>query len=159
MPGRFEGRRQPFTVLVDCPIDSLDNVPSARASRRVIVVFGCGGDRDRAMRPLMGEIAGRLADVAVVTSDNPRSEAPEAIVAEVAEGVAQSAGPDGFLVEVDRRAAIRAALAMAGPGDTVLLAGKGHEHGARSCRGGTPSTTAWSPPGAQGALVGVIPLP
>jgi UDP-N-acetylmuramoyl-L-alanyl-D-glutamate--2,6-diaminopimelate ligase len=95
----------------------------------VIVVFGCGGDRDRAKRPLMGEIAGRLADVAVVTSDNPRSEAPEAIVAEVAEGVAQSAGPDGFLVEVDRRAAIRAALAMAGPGDTVLLAGKGHEQG------------------------------
>ena len=136
VPGRFErvDAGQPFTVLVDYAHtpDSLDNL--LRAARavtggRVIVVFGCGGDRDRAKRPLMGEIAGRLADVAVVTSDNPRSEAPEAIVAEVAEGVAHSAGPGGFLVEVDRRAAIRAALAMAGPGDAVLLAGKGHEQG------------------------------
>jgi UDP-N-acetylmuramoyl-L-alanyl-D-glutamate--2,6-diaminopimelate ligase len=93
------------------------------------VVFGCGGDRDRAKRPLMGEIAGRLADVAVVTSDNPRSEDPAAIVAQVAEGVARATGPDGFLVEVDRRTAIRAALAMAGPGDAVLVAGKGHEQG------------------------------
>ena len=92
----------------------------------MIVVFGCGG-RDRAKRPLMGEIAGRLADVAVVTSDNPAPSAPEAIVDQVAEGVAP--GQDGFLVEVDRRAAIRAALAMAGPGDAVLLAGKGHEQG------------------------------
>ena len=136
VPGRFErvDAGQPFTVLVDYAHtpDSLDNL--LRAARavtggRVIVVFGCGGDRDRAKRPLMGEIAGRLADVAVVTSDNPRSEAPEAIVAQVAEGVARSAGPDGFLVEVDRRAAIRAALAMAGPGDAVLVAGKGHEQG------------------------------
>ncbi|MFL6298130.1 MAG: UDP-N-acetylmuramoyl-L-alanyl-D-glutamate--2,6-diaminopimelate ligase [Actinomycetes bacterium] len=136
VPGRFErvDAGQPFTVLVDYAHtpDSLDNL--LRAARavtggRVIVVFGCGGDRDRAKRPLMGEIAGRLADMAVVTSDNPRSEDPEAIVAQVAEGVAHTAGPDGFLVEVDRRAAIRAALAMAGPGDAVLLAGKGHEQG------------------------------
>jgi UDP-N-acetylmuramoyl-L-alanyl-D-glutamate--2,6-diaminopimelate ligase len=136
VPGRFErvDAGQPFTVLVDYAHtpDSLDNL--LRAARavtggRVIVVFGCGGDRDRAKRPLMGEIAGRLADMAVVTSDNPRSEDPEAIVAQVAEGVAHTAGPDGFLVEVDRRAAIRAALAMAGLGDAVLLAGKGHEQG------------------------------
>ncbi|HEV2825754.1 MAG TPA: UDP-N-acetylmuramoyl-L-alanyl-D-glutamate--2,6-diaminopimelate ligase [Actinomycetota bacterium] len=136
VPGRFErvDAGQPFTVLVDYAHtpDSLDNL--LRAARavtggRVIVVFGCGGDRDRAKRPLMGEIAGRLADVAVVTSGNPRSEAPEAIVAQGAEGVAGSAGPDGFLVEIDRRAAIRAALAMAGPGDAVLVAGKGHEQG------------------------------
>jgi UDP-N-acetylmuramoyl-L-alanyl-D-glutamate--2,6-diaminopimelate ligase len=136
VPGRFErvDAGQPFTVLVDYAHtpDSLDNL--LRAARavtggRVIVVFGCGGDRDRAKRPLMGEIAGRLADMAVVTSDNPRSEDPEAIVAQVAEGVARAAGPHGFLVEVDRRAAIRAALAMAGPGDAVLLAGKGHEQG------------------------------
>jgi UDP-N-acetylmuramoyl-L-alanyl-D-glutamate--2,6-diaminopimelate ligase len=136
VPGRFErvDAGQPFTVLVDYAHtpDSLDNL--LRAARavtggRVIVVFGCGGDRDRAKRPLMGEIAGRLADMAVVTSDNPRSEAPEAIVDQVAEGVARAAGPGGFLVEVDRRAAIRAALAMAGPGDAVLLAGKGHEQG------------------------------
>src|SRR5829696_9146468 len=113
VPGRFErvDAGQPFT------------------GGRVIVVFGCGGDRDRARRPLMGEIAGRLADVAVVTSDNPRSEDPAAILAQVAEGVGRATGPDGFLVEVDRRAAIRAALAMAGPGDAVLLAGKGHEQG------------------------------
>ena len=136
VPGRFErvDAGQPFTVLVDYAHtpDSLDNL--LRAARavtggRVIVVFGCGGDRDRAKRPLMGEIAGRLADVAVVTSDNPRSEDPEAIVAQVAEGVARATGPGRFLVEVDRRAAIRAALAMAGPGDAVLLAGKGHEQG------------------------------
>jgi len=136
VPGRFErvDAGQPFTVLVDYAHtpDSLDNL--LRAARavtggRVIVVFGCGGDRDRAKRPIMGEIAGRLADVAVVTSDNPRSEAPETIVAQVAEGVAQSPPSGGFLVEVDRRAAIRAALAMAGPGDAVLLAGKGHEQG------------------------------
>ena len=136
VPGRFErvDAGQPFTVLVDYAHtpDSLDNL--LRAARavtqgRVIVVFGCGGDRDRAKRPLMGEIAGRLADLAVVTSDNPRSEDPAAIVAQVAEGVARGAGPGGFLVEVDRRAAIRAALALAGPGDAVLLAGKGHEQG------------------------------
>jgi UDP-N-acetylmuramoyl-L-alanyl-D-glutamate--2,6-diaminopimelate ligase len=135
VPGRFErvDAGQPFTVLVDYAHtpDSLENL--LRAARavtggRVIVVFGCGGDRDRAKRPLMGEIAGRLADVAVVTSDNPRSEPPEAIVAQVAEGVARSA-PGGVHVEVDRRAAIRAALAMAEPGDAVLVAGKGHEQG------------------------------
>jgi UDP-N-acetylmuramoyl-L-alanyl-D-glutamate--2,6-diaminopimelate ligase len=135
VPGRFErvDAGQPFTVLVDYAHtpDSLENV--LRAARavtggRVIVVFGCGGDRDRGKRPLMGEIAGRLADVAVVTSDNPRSEPPEAIVAQVADGVARVA-PDRLQVEVDRRAAIRAALAMAAPGDAVLVAGKGHEQG------------------------------
>jgi UDP-N-acetylmuramoyl-L-alanyl-D-glutamate--2,6-diaminopimelate ligase len=135
VPGRFErvDAGQPFTVLVDYAHtpDSLDNL--LRAARavtggRVIVVFGCGGDRDRSKRPLMGEIAGRLADVAVVTSDNPRSEPPESIVAQVASGVARVA-PDRLHVEVDRRAAIRAALAMAEPGDAVLVAGKGHEQG------------------------------
>jgi UDP-N-acetylmuramoyl-L-alanyl-D-glutamate--2,6-diaminopimelate ligase len=136
VPGRFErvDAGQPFTVLVDYAHtpDSLDNLlRAARAvtAGRVLVVFGCGGDRDRAKRPVMGEIAGRLADLAVVTSDNPRSEPPEAIVDQVAAGVARSAGPDRFLVEVDRRAAIRAALAAARPGDAVLLAGKGHEQG------------------------------
>jgi UDP-N-acetylmuramoyl-L-alanyl-D-glutamate--2,6-diaminopimelate ligase len=136
VPGRFErvDAGQPFTVLVDYAHtpDSLDNLlRAARAvtAGRVIVVFGCGGDRDRAKRPLMGEIAGRLADLAVVTSDNPRSEPPEAIVAQVAEGAARGAGPDGFQVQVDRRAAIRSALAQAGPGDAVLIAGKGHEQG------------------------------
>jgi len=136
VPGRFErvDAGQPFTVLVDYAHtpDSLDNVlRAARAvtEQRLIVVFGCGGDRDRAKRPLMGEIAGRLADVAIVTSDNPRSEPPEAIVAEVAEGVRRTAAPGAWAVEVDRRAAIRQALAAAGPGDAVLVAGKGHEQG------------------------------
>ncbi|HEV3498473.1 MAG TPA: cyanophycin synthetase, partial [Actinomycetes bacterium] len=112
--------------------DALEQVLRAArelASGRLIVVVGAGGDRDRGKRPLMGEIGARLADVAIVTCDNPRSEPPEAIVAQVAEGVAAGAGPDGFLVEVDRRTAIRAALAMAQPGDAVLLAGKGHEQG------------------------------
>ena len=136
VPGRFErvDQGQAFTVLVDYAHtpDSLENV--LRAARavsdgRLLVVFGCGGDRDRAKRPLMGEIAGKLADVAVVTSDNPRSEPPESIVAQIAEGVRRSAGPDRYLVEIDRRAAIRATLAMAEPGDVVIIAGKGHEQG------------------------------
>jgi len=136
VPGRFErvDAGQAFTVLVDYAHtpDSLSSVlRAARAvtAGRLLVVFGCGGDRDRAKRPLMGEIAGKLADVAVVTSDNPRSEPPEAIVAQIVEGVRRSAGPDRYHVEVDRRAAIRAALALARPGDAVIIAGKGHEQG------------------------------
>jgi UDP-N-acetylmuramoyl-L-alanyl-D-glutamate--2,6-diaminopimelate ligase len=136
VPGRFErvDLGQPFTVLVDYAHtpDSLDNVlRAARAvsEKRVIVVFGCGGDRDRAKRPLMGAIAGRLADLVVVTSDNPRSERPEAIVDEVVAGVRRSAEPDAWWATVDRRAAIAEALAAAGPGDAVVIAGKGHEQG------------------------------
>jgi UDP-N-acetylmuramoyl-L-alanyl-D-glutamate--2,6-diaminopimelate ligase len=91
---------------------------------RVLVVFGCGGERDRAKRPLMGEVATRLADVAVLTSDNPRSEDPAGIIEEVLAGVGR---PEVLTVEPDRRAAIRLALAAAAPGDVVLLAGKGHE--------------------------------
>ncbi|HKE98551.1 MAG TPA: UDP-N-acetylmuramoyl-L-alanyl-D-glutamate--2,6-diaminopimelate ligase [Actinomycetes bacterium] len=136
VPGRLErvDAGRPYSVLVDYAHtpDSLDS--SLRAARaaapgRVLVVFGCGGDRDRGKRPLMGEIAARLADVAVITSDNPRSEDPGAIVAEVAEGARRAGGPGRWLVEVDRRAAIRQALALAGPGDVVLIAGKGHEQG------------------------------
>ncbi len=107
--------------------DSLENVLRAAreiGERRLVCVFGCGGDRDRGKRPLMGEIAARLADRAIVTSDNPRSEPPEAIVAEILAG----AGP-GAEAEVDRRAAIGAAIAEAGPGDVVVIAGKGHEQG------------------------------
>ena len=108
--------------------DSLENVLRAArplAEGRVICVFGAGGDRDRGKRPLMGEIAARLADLAIVTSDNPRSEDPEAIVEEVA------AGARGGHVEreVDRRAAIARAVAAARPGDIVVIAGKGHEQG------------------------------
>ena len=137
VPGRFEpvDVGQPFAVLVDYAHtpDSLDNVlRSARdvTEGRMICVFGCGGDRDRDKRPLMGEIAARLADLAIVTSDNPRSEDPEAIVAEIVAGI--EAAPDAKAeveVEVDRRMAIAHAIAAARPADTVLIAGKGHEQG------------------------------
>ena len=108
--------------------DSLENV--LRAAReltggRVICVFGAGGDRDRGKRPLMGEIAARLADVAIVTSDNPRSEDPEAILDEIVAG----AGDAAFEREVDRRRAIARAVELAAPGDVVVIAGKGHEQG------------------------------
>jgi UDP-N-acetylmuramoyl-L-alanyl-D-glutamate--2,6-diaminopimelate ligase len=136
VPGRFErvDAGQPFTVLVDYAHtpDSLENVlQAARAvtGGRVIAVFGCGGDRDRAKRPLMGEIAAKLADHTVVTSDNPRSERPEAIVAQILDGVRRSAVPDRYQAEVDRRAAIRLALGLARAGDAVIIAGKGHEQG------------------------------
>jgi UDP-N-acetylmuramoyl-L-alanyl-D-glutamate--2,6-diaminopimelate ligase len=131
VPGRFESvdLGQPFTVIVDYSHkpDALEKVlRTARdlARNRVICVFGCGGDRDRAKRPLMGRIAGELSDVAIVTSDNPRSEDPEAIIAEVVEG----AGPAAE-VEPDRAAAIERALGIAAAGDIVVIAGKGHEQG------------------------------
>jgi UDP-N-acetylmuramoyl-L-alanyl-D-glutamate--2,6-diaminopimelate ligase len=132
VPGRFEpvDEGQPFTVVVDYAHKpgALENVlVSARAitGGRVIVVFGAGGDRDRAKRPLMGEIGARLADLAIITSDNPRSEDPEAIVREVAAGVREG----DTELEVDRRAAIGRAVGLARPGDIVVIAGKGHEQG------------------------------
>jgi UDP-N-acetylmuramoyl-L-alanyl-D-glutamate--2,6-diaminopimelate ligase len=133
VPGRFEpvDEGQPFTVLVDYAHtpDSLDNV--LRAARlltggRLICVFGCGGDRDREKRPRMGRIGAELSDVCVVTSDNPRSEDPEAIIAEILEGIPERGRVE---VEPDRRAAIALALDAARPGDTVVIAGKGHEQG------------------------------
>ena len=131
VPGRFESveEGQPFAVLVDYAHtpDSLENVLRAArplASGRLHVVFGCGGDRDRGKRPLMGEIARRLADRVIVTSDNPRSEDPEAIIAEILAGSGQEVEH-----EVDRRAAIEQAIATAHPGDVVVIAGKGHEQG------------------------------
>jgi len=131
VPGRMEAvdEGQPFAVLVDYAHtpDSLANVLAAArelAHGRVHVAFGCGGDRDRGKRPLMGEVASRLADRVIVTSDNPRSEDPEAIIAEILAG----AGPEA-IVEPDRRAAIEALIAGAAPGDVVVIAGKGHEQG------------------------------
>ena len=121
---------QPFSVIVDYAHtpDGLERVlaasRSARPSARLAVVFGCGGERDRGKRPLMGEVAGRLADLVVVTSDNPRGEDPVAIIDQVTSGVPEGAN---LVVEPDRRAAIRRALAWAAPGDVVVLAGKGHE--------------------------------
>ena len=131
VPGRFEAieEGQPFSVLVDYAHtpDSLATVLHAArelGSGRVIVVFGAGGDRDRGKRPLMGKVAAGLADVTIVTSDNPRSEEQLAIIQDVLQGT-------GLDVEIDpdRRSAITRALSIADEGDVVVIAGKGHEQG------------------------------
>jgi murE/murF fusion protein len=147
VPGRLEpvANDRGLYVFVDYAHtpDALENVLQALAplrKTRIICVFGCGGDRDRTKRPLMGAIAGRRADVSVVTSDNPRTEEPDAIIAEILDG---DLGADnsrlkaadlrdgvvrtGYLVEPDRRQAINLAIGLAQPGDIVLIAGKGHE--------------------------------
>jgi UDP-N-acetylmuramoyl-L-alanyl-D-glutamate--2,6-diaminopimelate ligase len=131
-PGRLESVKagQPFTVLVDYAHtpDGLEKVLSSlstSAGGRVIVVFGCGGDRDRGKRSLMGKVAAGLADLAVVTSDNPRSEGPEAIIRDILPGMV--GGKAQYLIEPDRAEAIRLALREAEAGDVVLIAGKGHE--------------------------------
>lgn len=135
VPGRLErvDRGQDFSVIVDYAHtpDGLENVLKAIsgfARGRKIVVFGCGGDRDRGKRPKMGAIAARLADYVIITSDNPRSEEPEAICREVEAGVLEvrSRGQD-YHITVDRRQAICEAINLARPGDVVLIAGKGHE--------------------------------
>jgi UDP-N-acetylmuramoyl-L-alanyl-D-glutamate--2,6-diaminopimelate ligase len=136
VPGRFEpvDEGQPFAVLVDYAHtpDSLENV--LRAARpltrgRLWCVFGCGGDRDRGKRPQMGAIAARLADRTIVTSDNPRSEPPEAIVEQILVGVPQGTAATRVAAEVDRHVAIAQAIAEAREGDVVVIAGKGHEQG------------------------------
>jgi UDP-N-acetylmuramoyl-L-alanyl-D-glutamate--2,6-diaminopimelate ligase len=137
VPGRVEAvaEGQGFAVLVDYSHKpgALEKVlQSARelagTSGHVLVVFGAGGDRDRAKRPLMGEIAARLADVAIVTSDNPRSEPPEAIIDEIFTGIPSGASSH-VERDADRRAAIARAVELAEPGDVVVIAGKGHEQG------------------------------
>jgi UDP-N-acetylmuramoyl-L-alanyl-D-glutamate--2,6-diaminopimelate ligase len=135
VPGRFEpvDEGQPFSVLVDYAHtpDSLENVLAAArelTEERLIAVFGCGGDRDREKRPQMGRIAARLSDACVVTSDNPRSEEPSAIIAEILAGMIDSDQGD-IEVQPDRRAAIALAFGRAAAGDTVVIAGKGHEQG------------------------------
>jgi UDP-N-acetylmuramoyl-L-alanyl-D-glutamate--2,6-diaminopimelate ligase len=132
VPGRFErvDEGQPFLVVVDYAHtdDALRNaLKTARelTRHRLIVVFGCGGDRDRAKRPLMGEVAGSLSDLAVLTSDNPRTEDPIRIMNDAIVGLQRAIKP--YLTEVDRRMAIQKALTEAGEGDVVLIAGKGHE--------------------------------
>ena len=134
VPGRLEAVDvgQPFTVVVDYAHtpDSLENVLHATrdvCEGRLIVVFGCGGDRDRGKRPLMGKVATTLADLTFVTSDNPRSEDPAAIIVEIEAGAIEGGG--AYRTEQDRRAAIRAAVGEARPGDLVVIAGKGHESG------------------------------
>lgn len=128
--GRFErvDEGQPFGVVVDYAHtpDGLRNVLRAARElgpKRLLVIFGCGGDRDRSKRPLMARVAEELADVVIVTSDNPRSETPEAIIAEIVAGFREK----DFVVEPDRRAAIRRGIEMCRPDDLLLIAGKGHE--------------------------------
>lgn len=129
VPGRMEVlRRKPSVVLRDYAHtpDAFERALGALrpgVEGRLIAVFGCGGDRDPGKRPLMGEIAARLADLTIVTSDNPRSEDPEAIIAQVV----ADADPARYEVVLDRRAAIARALDEASPGDVVVLLGKGHE--------------------------------
>jgi UDP-N-acetylmuramoyl-L-alanyl-D-glutamate--2,6-diaminopimelate ligase len=132
VPGRFESvdAGQPFHVIVDYAHKpgALENVLRAArelaAGQRVICVVGAGGDRDRGKRPVMGRLASELADVTIVTSDNPRSEDPEAIAAEIL------AGAEGEVeLELDRAAAIAQAIELARPGDVVVIAGKGAEPG------------------------------
>jgi UDP-N-acetylmuramoyl-L-alanyl-D-glutamate--2,6-diaminopimelate ligase len=138
VPGRFQvvsSDRDEVTVVVDYAHtdDALRNLletgrPLARG--RLITVFGCGGDRDRTKRPLMGAVAGRLSDVIVITSDNPRSEDPRRIIDEIQRGLTADTRRDRdqrLLAIVDRREAIVEAIALARPGDLVLVAGKGHE--------------------------------
>lgn len=134
VPGRFEpiDAGQPFSVVVDyahTPDGLREALTAARASvrdGRVIVVVGCGGDRDREKRPQMGDAAARLSDVAIITSDNPRSEDPMVIIDATIRGVPASYR-EHVVIEPDRRSAIALALSMARPGDLVLVAGKGHE--------------------------------
>lgn len=135
VPGRFElvEAGQDFAIVVDYSHtpDSLEKaLTTARALKpnRIICVFGCGGDRDKTKRPIMGKIAAEEADIPIVTSDNPRSENPDTIVAEVEAGVKEGLKPgQHHEVIVDRRSAIQRAVAIAKEGDIILIAGKGHE--------------------------------
>jgi UDP-N-acetylmuramoyl-L-alanyl-D-glutamate--2,6-diaminopimelate ligase len=137
VPGRFErvDCKQPFTVIVDYAHtdDALRNLLETTrllARGRLITVFGCGGDRDRTKRPLMGAVAGRLSDLILITSDNPRNEDPRRIIEEIQRGITADTRRDSrqmLLTIVDRREAISKAIELARPGDLVLVAGKGHE--------------------------------
>lgn len=134
VPGRMErvDAGQPFLALVDYAHtpDAIDNLLSTLRplARRLIVVLGCGGDRDVGKRPAMGAAAVRGADLAVLTSDNPRSEDPGAILDEMVSGARGAVGGT-WVVEPDRRTAIELAIAEAAQGDVVVVAGKGHEQG------------------------------
>lgn len=135
VPGRFEfvDAGQPFGIIVDYAHtpDGLENILKTAqefTKGQLIVVFGCGGDRDRTKRPIMGEIAVRYADVIIVTSDNPRSENPAAIIRDIEEGIRKTLPPEKHHESiVDRREAIKRALSIARPHDVVIIAGKGHE--------------------------------
>jgi UDP-N-acetylmuramoyl-L-alanyl-D-glutamate--2,6-diaminopimelate ligase len=135
VPGRFEkvkAGQTGFTVIVDYAHtpDGLENILKTGRGlkpRRLLLVFGCGGDRDRTKRPIMGALAANLADYTIITSDNPRSEAPLEIIREIENGFTQANPEAHYLLEVDRAEAIRKIIWEAGPGDLILIAGKGHE--------------------------------
>jgi len=148
VPGRLESipnevKRFVYVDYAHTP-DALESVLSALkqlASGKLICVFGCGGDRDRAKRPQMGKIAGESCDLTIITSDNPRTESPLKIISQILEGLKPATGPEytpqelatgwqhkGYAIEPDRRAAIRLAMLVSRPGDTVLIAGKGNEN-------------------------------
>ncbi|MBU0677251.1 MAG: UDP-N-acetylmuramoyl-L-alanyl-D-glutamate--2,6-diaminopimelate ligase [Verrucomicrobia bacterium] len=131
VPGRMEPvpNTRGFNLFVDYAHtdDALSNALStlrAITEKRLIVVFGCGGDRDKGKRPRMGKVASKFADYTILTADNPRNENPAHIVEDIREGLSSS---DSFEIDLDRRTAIRKAIDLARPGDTVLIAGKGHE--------------------------------
>ena len=132
VPGRLDQVSNPRDILAFVDYahtpDALKNVllhAKELAKSRLIVVFGCGGDRDQLKRPLMGEAVGRIADTAVVTSDNPRTEDPGSIIEMIIPGLDKAGGT--YEVIEDRRAAIQRAVAIACPGDVIIVAGKGHE--------------------------------
>jgi len=134
VPGRFErvSAGQDFDVVIDYAHtdDALSNllcVARTHTEGRVICVFGCGGNRDRTKRPLMGKAAAKGSDWSIITSDNPRGEEPEDIIREIEEGFVQEKGRDGYEICIDRREAILRAIHMAKPGDMVVISGKGHE--------------------------------
>jgi UDP-N-acetylmuramoyl-L-alanyl-D-glutamate--2,6-diaminopimelate ligase len=134
VPGRLEriDHGQPFLIFIDYAHteDALRQILQTLrpyTGKKLMILFGCGGDRDRGKRPMMGEIAGRLADVVVLTSDNPRTEDPEQIFGDVLSGLSRSNNPNIHVI-VDRKEAIRFALNQLVAGDTLLLAGKGHEN-------------------------------
>jgi UDP-N-acetylmuramoyl-L-alanyl-D-glutamate--2,6-diaminopimelate ligase len=136
VPGRFENIDcgQSFTVIVDYAhtpdgVRSLLEACREVSGGRVMIVVGCGGDRDRSKRPLMGAAAAEISDRCIFTSDNPRGEDPGSIIEMILEGVRGRFPPEKYMVEVDRREAIRKAFSLAEPGDLVVIAGKGHESG------------------------------
>ena len=135
IPGRFEkiDEGQPFSVIVDYAhtpvgVESIIKTVRMLSKGKIISLFGCGGDRDKAKRPIMGEITGRLSDFVIITSDNPRSEKEEVISFEIQKGILETKAKHSYLIELDRKKAIKIALKKANTGDTVLILGKGHEN-------------------------------
>ena len=132
VPGRIEllDTKTPYRVILDYAHspDALENILKAvrpTTKGKLICLFGCGGGRDQTKRPIMGDISGRLSDLSIITSDNPRNEEPMTIIESIVEGIAKTGGE--YVVIENRREAIRYALSIANESDSIVLAGKGHE--------------------------------